>query len=93
MANLLPKAPRTRKPTKPTCPRCGSAHVSVMETFIAYHPVTVEDDGISVNHALGQPCPSNHFNDGDSDLQGYCHKCSTTGSLEDFGIVDWDWDR
>lgn len=91
---------RYAKPCRPTqsikvkCPKCNAdpSEIRIMETFTAYHPIEVDAVGaVSVHNALGTDCPSFHFDDGSSDYQGYCKRCSHSGSLSTFGIEDFDW--
>jgi len=83
----------------PCCPKCENdgtrAPLTIKETYSAYHPATVRDGRIVLQHALATVCPSVWFDDGASDYAAHCWACAYSGSLAEFGVPDvegWEWE-
>jgi hypothetical protein len=86
-------------PLKPMCPKCTSTDpkdFEIKETFSAYHPVlgVNSQNQVGVENALGTSCPSEHFDDGESDYVAHCKCCQHDGTPQSFGLGDptnWEW--
>jgi len=83
----------------PCCPKCGNdgtrAPLTITETYSAYHPASVRDGRLVLQHALATVCPSGWFDDGASDYAAHCWACAHSGSLAEFGVPDvegWQWE-
>lgn len=80
----------------PRCPQCGESDVTNMEiteTFTAYHPILrMSGGGAIVENALGTGCPSEHFDDGQSNYGAHCRSCLHDGTLAEFNLDISDWE-
>lgn len=79
------------QPERPArCPKCKSnEHLTVTETYTAFHPYNPTTH--HATNALGVTCPSEHFDDGNSDYGAQCHSCHHGGTLAEFGMLLVDW--
>jgi len=81
------------------CPKCGNdgmrAPLTITETYSAYHPASVRDGRLVLQHALATVCPSVWFDDGAGDYAAHCWACAYSDSLAEFGVPDvegWQWE-
>ncbi len=88
-------APDPREPKCPKCSTIATDDMEIRETFHGYHPVHgVKDGRVEVQNALSVTCPSEHFDDGESDYEAHCRSCLHSGTPESFGLGDpseWVW--
>lgn len=88
----------TERALCPMCPKCTTTDpkdIQIRETYSAYHPVSGMLKGkLCVENALATSCPSEHFDDGQSDYVAYCTGCHHEGPPASFGLgdsSDWEW--